>query len=576
MDDLNAYWLEKGTEQLRQACAGAYEITYDVSALPDTWLAAELLTFDEGTEWEYGAAHIIGMPRPLAAHVHGDVVVLLDAAEGTRGDARIAALEAAWRACGDPQLAAVIEALDAQRDAPAMPVAKKKRETELRWAEAAKTALPRSVFAGEWPKTWRDAQRRMRAMYQRPRSPLLAAAALELAMRDPLPYTSIAATTFWQAFAWFIAEQGDLRQLEALVAFETRLAPMWGDKRIASDALRGFTAPKLAAAVVARIAALAAPPTPAKRLPLSLASADERAVAADQLLLAGDPRGELITVQAAIATEPTPALLKRQAQLVRKHAKTWVPGTVYRDTCVFRGGVPVAGHLIARSDPELASMAGSRALATFETLIVDEAFAMGDIDAKTIARVVASLPALRTVGTTHGGAVAIAKGPATAIARIALETGRENLEGPGLLQLVRIDVPDLDARWRDQPWLQRLEAIGIQDPQAFVRWQGAGLPCMLVLTDALAFLHRRTPSAPTPWELWADREGIVTAKPQVGSTADSLVATLWMVPWQTVKTLRVPKNYVAGLEAFASEHDVDIAAGPAVEIAAAGISLDLA
>jgi len=59
VEDLDAYWLAKGTEQLKQARAGEPAIGYDVTGLPDTWLAAELLTFDEGTEWELGATHII-------------------------------------------------------------------------------------------------------------------------------------------------------------------------------------------------------------------------------------------------------------------------------------------------------------------------------------------------------------------------------------------------------------------------------------------------------------------------------------------------------------------------------------
>ena len=52
---------------------------------------------------------------------------------------------------------------------------------------------------------------------------------------------------------------------------------------------------------------------------LSLVSAIERGVAADQMLLDGDPRGELIVVQQQITTRgPTKELLKQQKQLLKK------------------------------------------------------------------------------------------------------------------------------------------------------------------------------------------------------------------------------------------------------------------
>ena len=244
MTELDAFWLEKGTEQIRRARSRTLadidveiDLESDFSTWSDVWVAAELLTFDQGTEWELGVSHIIDMPHALTVAPTGDVVELLEAAEAATGDARITALEAAWHACFAPALADVIEALDRDRKAPEMPVAKKKKDTVL-WVEAAKTALPRSMFDGEWPKTWRDAQRRMRPLYARPRSPLFAAAAIELTKRDPLPYISIASSTYWQAHAWFIAEQGDVRQLAELEAFEKRMAPMWGERTLATDAPR--------------------------------------------------------------------------------------------------------------------------------------------------------------------------------------------------------------------------------------------------------------------------------------------------------------------------------------------------
>ncbi len=473
MTELDAYWLEKGTDQIARARAGTLaelevnvELDSDLSSWPDTWVAAELLTFDEGSEWELGVTQIIATAHALAIAPTGDVVGLLEAAMAASGDARIAALEAAWRACFAPELADLIEALDRDREAAAMPVAKKKKDTEVQWAEAATSAVPRSLFAGEWPKTWRDAQRRMRPIYARPRSPLFAAAAIDFTRRDPLPYTSIASSTYWQAHAWFIAEQGDVRQLAELEAFEKRMTPMWGERTLATEALRALSPRALPVKATRLLATLAVPAKPAKATKLSLASKEERTVAADQLLLDGDPRGELITVQEQLAAKPTPALIKRQAQLLKKHAKTWVPNTVYRATCVFRGGVPVAGHLQCRSDPELAAMIGSKALATFETLVIDTTFAMGRIEPSTIAEVVASLPALRHVITTDNGAQAIACGAPTSIERLGVSGPREvAFDGPGLSKLARIDVSSIHAPWTESVWFQRLAAVGTTDPK---------------------------------------------------------------------------------------------------------------
>src|SRR5204862_3218491 len=118
---------------------------------------------------------------------------------------RLAALEAAWRACFAPELAEAIEATDAALEPTAFKPPKKKSDAERAWAAMAATASPRSAFAGTWPSKWKDAQRRMRVLYQRPRSPLLASAAAAFAFQDDVPYTSKGSQTFWQALAWFIA-----------------------------------------------------------------------------------------------------------------------------------------------------------------------------------------------------------------------------------------------------------------------------------------------------------------------------------------------------------------------------------
>jgi len=58
-----------------------------------------------------------------------------------------------------------------------------------------------------------------------------------------------------------------------------------------------------------------------------LASPDDdapRIVYADWLTERGDPRGEFITVQLALAKRPTDALRAREAELLKKHKKAWV------------------------------------------------------------------------------------------------------------------------------------------------------------------------------------------------------------------------------------------------------------
>ncbi|MDQ3339158.1 MAG: hypothetical protein M4D80_28690 [Myxococcota bacterium] len=577
--DLDKFWLDKGVELVARARRREIEdieLAVDVTGWPDTWVAAELLTYNVGTEFELAAGHIVDMAHVITASPAGDVVALLERAEAASGDERIAALEAAWRACFAPELADAIEALDAARDAPAMPVAKKKKDTEALWAVAAERLPPRSLFAGEWPKQWRDAQRRMRPIYARPRSPLFAAAAIDFTRRDPLPYTSIASSTYWRAHTWFIAEQCDVRQLAALEAFEQRMTPMWGASRIASEALRAVRPRDLSDRARTLLAKLAVPAKPKKAVKLSLASPEERSVAADQLLIAGDPRGEFITVQQQIAEAPTPALVKRQAQLIKKHAKTWVPNTVYRDTCVFRGGVPVAGHLQCRSDPELASMVGSAALATFETLIIDTAFAMGDIEAETIANVARSLPGLRTLVTTDEGAEAIARGAPTNIEHIVVPGNRTMaLDGPGLPKLARVDVDVLFPKWVDR-WAGTLAAIGVTNPVDWDALKKQKLAPAIVLAPP-SILHGRTSSGPSCWELWADKKGIVTARHLVGANAKSLLLTLPCIQsWKGVEALRVPKNFLDDIEAYATQQKLTLAAIAAVEPIRDGISVDLA
>ncbi len=469
------------------------ELPYSVAAWPQPWIAADLLTYDIGSGHDAEMCTLLNAENALTVRPEGDVDALLAA-----GD-----LEGAYGACFAPELAEVIEAHDAHVPITKLEEPKKKRDLEKAWAAAAVKLSPRSAFAGTWPSKWKDAQRRMRVLYARERSPLFAIAALAFADREDLGYTSIAAGTFWQAICWFVAEQGDVRQLEALEALERRVCAIEERKELfATPALRAFTPPPLTDRTRAAIAALAVA-KPAVKPTLSLASAIERGVAADQLLLDGDPRGELIVVQQQISARgPTKDLLKQQKQLLKKHAKAWCPSMVDRETCIFRAGVPVAGRLQFYSDVELRSFAGAKALATFETLEIPGA-SMGPIEPSTIATVVRSLPALRRVITIDEAGIELARGAACEVEHLTLEGSRAlPAKRPGLPKLRRVDgvaAPEISI-------------VGTTDPASFAN---------LAKTHAAVVLA----ADELGWELWAANR-VVTARPLPGAKPAGLDALL--------------------------------------------------
>ena len=524
MDDFfdPAAWLAQGRATCELARSGKVTgdyhadivLAYDVATWPQPWIAADLMTYDIGSARDAELNMVLTAENAVAPEPTGNVDALL--AEGD--------VEGAWRACFAPELADVIEARDAAKPIEKIKEPKKKTELEKVWAQAAETMSPRSAFAGTWPSKWKDAQRRMRVLYARPRSPLFAAAAIEFSKRADLGYSSISAQTFWQALCWFVAAQGDVRQLSALAALERRVCEIEQRTQLfATRALEACIPRKVSEKTRAAIAALAVE-KPAPRVELSIASPEERGVAADQLLLAGDPRGEFIVVQQRLVDDgPTKELLKQQKQLLKKHIKAWCPAMVARETCVFRGGVPVAGQLQFYSDVELRSFAGSKALATFETLMIPGA-AMGPIDPETIADVVRSLPNLRHVITTDYATSCIAEGPPTALEHLTIE-GKLAFEiGRGVPALRRLDAPFAGVIHTSAPWFARLAAIGTDDPKAWAKLRRKGLAQAIVLGDQ-RYLDRATDERETTWELWAEGE-LITAKPRAGSTAKSLEQTL--------------------------------------------------
>jgi hypothetical protein len=536
--------------------------------LPEVLLAASLAA-DADSGPSDGFARLLVLPRELAsARTVGDATEraseLLVRASAASGRERVDLLEAAWRLVPCAAIAELVLAADGSVEEAPFVAPKRKADIEARWiAAAAEGVSPRTLFRAEWPTQWRPAQRRMTALYGFPASPRLAEAAVELARSEPKPYTSIASQVFWQGLAWFIAEQRDIRQLDALRAFELELARFVDRKETpATDALAAFVAgaPRdvptaLRPAVEklhAQLGPRAATKAPSKTAPADVAA---RLVWADELMAKSDPRGELVVVQEQIATkEPTPALLERQAALLLEHAETWCPPSLDQNSCVFRRGAPAAGHLVFRSDRELASLAGAPSLLTLRTVIIDGAFAMGRIRPETVAAFARSIP-LETVLLGDESAQALARGEPSSIEHVRISGKRAvELDGPGLPKLRRLDFDELRPRWLSQAWFQRLDAIGCTSPEDWLALREHELPGALVLCQAPHPLRRMTPFEDgAAWELWARRGSkgwSVEVRPVEESTLVTFRTTLARVKSLECATLRVPKNYLAEAKAL--------------------------
>ncbi|MEO8705900.1 MAG: TIGR02996 domain-containing protein [Kofleriaceae bacterium] len=185
---------------------------------------------------------------------------------------------------------------------------------------------------------------RIRKLAKQPRDPRFARALLEL-VRDT-PYTSTSSRGFWTAVFGVIDELDDPRAIAALASARAgwKIRPdqrTWlegqADRLLAAYASRYPTgAPEPAASEATQLAALeraigAAMPAAhdtARRdalLAEVYANPDDdgpRLVFADFLGEAGDPRGELITLQ--LVPDPTPVQHKRIKQLLAANERAWI------------------------------------------------------------------------------------------------------------------------------------------------------------------------------------------------------------------------------------------------------------
>ncbi len=530
----------------------------DGRGLPPTFLAAALLA-EAADGLAAPLERVLVLPANVRPAGAGDVAALLRRAldrleAGALGPA-LSAVEDAWRACRVPALADVLGALDAKLPDEPVPVPKRKGELEEVWLSKVGVVRPERLFTAPWPTQWRDAQRRMNALYGLPPSPRLAEAAQRLAQLEPLPYTAQAAQPFWQGLAWFIAEQGDVRQLDALLAFETRLARFVRRAETpATDALRAVRTVELDAATLALVSALerAVGPAPTRSAvaPVKIPPQEARRVWADELSEAGDPRGELVALQLALADgTASPSATARVRTLLNKHARAWAPVGLARETVVFRAGVPVEGQLAHRSDRELTSFIGAPWLASLERILLDGAFALGRVRARTEAEFVAAAAqgALRCAAVRAETANELCDCPTSALSHLQLVDDEPiEFDGDGLASLRRLDVqrPRLTS-WPKRPWFRRLNVLGLPSLQTLVDLRSeASLPPTLACWSFEAHHLRKQTSAHQTWELLLHREGGLWLElvPLPGARVEGGLALLEALPpFEGLSRARVPK-----------------------------------
>lgn len=239
-------------------------------------------------------------------------------------EALLLELLAEWRATRDPALEEPIALLGARVGrARGDIVAKSRGELDVAWlgVAAARNPLDASrLFDAPWPSAWKTAMPRIEALAMFPDDPRIALRLATLATT----YTSMASTKLHRAIAAVIARVPAAGAIAVLDALESARAD--------SSTIEIYAA--------ARRAIASAAPTPAKPELLEtgwrvadphdlvglyrehLANPSDlaaRAVLADALQLAGDPRGEFIALQLAGASKAE----RRIEELLTLHGDEW-------------------------------------------------------------------------------------------------------------------------------------------------------------------------------------------------------------------------------------------------------------
>jgi len=239
----------------------------------------------------------------------------------------LAALRAAWLAGPHPRLSPLARAA-AERVQASPVVAKREREVEAKWLELARaegaSALP-TLTLSPWPRLPRDARARVEALAAMPRDVLVGAAISELMRNDPYGSTQGAMAIrrgLRVLFGWkdplatqLLTELGSryelsfraLRKLAPIVPWEFDAEELELVREL--DALLG-TLPERARLHAQLLAEVYARP----------GDDGPRAVLADALTEAADPRGEFISLQLAQSDKGS----RRERELLRAHGVKWL------------------------------------------------------------------------------------------------------------------------------------------------------------------------------------------------------------------------------------------------------------
>jgi uncharacterized protein (TIGR02996 family) len=238
-------------------------------------------------------------------------------------------LVAAWRQTHDPALEEPIAQLGAAvaRQRGAL-VAKSKSELEGAWVVLAANNDPADLdrlLDTPWPAAWKTALKRIEALAKRDPDPRIARALLRIVTT----YPSLGSEPLHKALARLVAASPSLAALPAIDAIEnTRRRTTAQIYKRARDAIalegRAAADPALlaeAAVPTSKSVDLDGLRTEAMKHPGDLGL---RLVLADALQQAGDPRGELIALQCAIADGTADAKARARASaLLAAHIDTW-------------------------------------------------------------------------------------------------------------------------------------------------------------------------------------------------------------------------------------------------------------
>ncbi|MGC4114800.1 MAG: TIGR02996 domain-containing protein [Myxococcales bacterium] len=322
--------------------------------------------------------------------------------EGESDDARaqralLAQLVDAWGQTRDARLTEVIRALGqdaARRRGPLQ--APGKAELEGLWHATAAGKDPGDVdrlLGTPWPGPWRAAMARVEALAQFPPDPRLSSGALAAVSQ----YPSSASDPLHEAIAALVRQVADPGCIDAI----DRAKAYCRDLVFSSARAACLSAKSTPAADELLVAARSALPgtPPLEDLWRAVFQApseiERRLVLADALQAVGDPRGEFIALQCALADGRGGAQVQRRvAELLAAHGDAWtgLPG-VERASRRFERGFLVAASCSLKAH-ELASALERREWATLEELRLDTKTA----EASALVR---RMPCLRVLSTNE-------------------------------------------------------------------------------------------------------------------------------------------------------------------------------